>query len=371
MIRYLQIENFKSLKQVALPIEKLNLFFGMNGTGKSSVIQALLLLRQSYWSRHVRGLYGLNINGDLIQLGTSSDILCQGAEEGQLRFYIGFDKDRKIDAHFSVADNVSPSSVMKIDRINHAMVPFAEEESLFGKGFCYLGAEHIRPQNTYNAAQWDREGINPLGNHGEYAVPFLSLEGDSFRVPDELCLDSGKTNSLFDQTSAWISELSPGANIRAQSIPFEDRAKLDISYSGQRLDSASFLPVNIGFGIHYVLPLVVALLTADEHGLLLIENPESHLHPRGQSKMADLISRAAQRGTQIFCESHSDHMINGVRVAVKKGSFSSDNLSIVYFDKDENQMTKTIEIAVDSNGILSNYPKGMLDEWGIQMSALV
>lgn len=72
MIRYLQIENFKSLKKIAIPLERLNLFFGMNGMGKSSVIQTLLLLRQSYWSGHTRGLYGLYINGELIRLGDRS-----------------------------------------------------------------------------------------------------------------------------------------------------------------------------------------------------------------------------------------------------------------------------------------------------------
>ena len=59
MLHYLQIENFKSLKKVAMPLEKLNLFFGMNGMGKSSVIQSLLLLRQSYWGWSSRQLVGL------------------------------------------------------------------------------------------------------------------------------------------------------------------------------------------------------------------------------------------------------------------------------------------------------------------------
>ncbi len=69
MIRYIQIENFKSIKKVAFPVEKLNLFFGMNGMGKSSVIQSLLLLRQSYWARMVKGLPGLIVNGDLVNHG--------------------------------------------------------------------------------------------------------------------------------------------------------------------------------------------------------------------------------------------------------------------------------------------------------------
>lgn len=371
MIRYLQIENFKSLKKAAIPLEKLNLFFGLNGMGKSSVIQVLLLLRQSYWSGRTRGLYGLYINGELIRLGTSTDILCQSAEEERLRFLVGFEADRKVDVDYPYFGNPLPTGVLKVGDLSASNVPFAEEEPLFSKGFCYLGAEHIGPRNEYRVPQLDHEGINFLGNNGEFAVPFLALQGDRFQVPVELCLTSGKTNRLFDQVSAWISELSPGVKISARYMPFEERAKLDISYSGRRLDSAPFLPVNVGFGIPYVLPLVIALLTTEKNGLLMIENPESHLHPKGQARMADLIARVASRGTQVICESHSDHIINGIRIAVKEEKLSCGDLSIIYFDKDEDQVTHTVEIAVDKNGNLSDYPEGFLDEWGIQMSALL
>ena len=79
MINYMQIENFKSLKKLSLPLEKLNLFFGMNGMGKSSVIQSLLLLRQSFWENLKSNLNYLHTNGDLIRLGTGKDIFCQSA----------------------------------------------------------------------------------------------------------------------------------------------------------------------------------------------------------------------------------------------------------------------------------------------------
>ena len=369
MIKYLQIENFKSLKKIGIPVEKLNLFFGMNGMGKSSVIQTLLLLRQSFDSAHSKYLSRLVINGELIKLGTSADILCQNADDEKLRFIVGFEGSHIIDAVFPIGN--MPAGTLKTEDPQKAEIFFEKKEMLFGNAFCYLGAEHIGPLNEYTASQWNREGMNLLGNHGEYAVPFLALEGDRFRVPEALCLETGKTNRLFDQVSAWISELSPGIKISARYLPFEERAKLDISYSGQRLDSPPFTPVNMGFGIPYVLPLVVALLTSKENGLLLIENPESHLHPRGQSKMAGLIAKAAQRGTQIICESHSDHIINGIRIAVKEGIIRHDDCSVIYFDKDEEQLSYTTEIAVDQNGNLSNYPDGLLDEWGIQMSALI
>lgn len=371
MIRYLQIENFKSLQKAAIPIERLNLFFGMNGTGKSSVIQSLLLLRQSYWTRDRRKLIDLTINGDLCNLGTTADILCTEAENEKIRLVAGFEKDNRVDATFSYPKNLLPLGVMKIQNPDDALVPFADREALFGSGFCYLAADHISPMTEYSAMKWVRDSINPLGAHGEYAVPFLAVEGDTFKVPEDLCLESGKTNRLFDQVSAWMGLISPGVRVSARYVPFEEKAKLDISYVGKKLESAPFLPVNVGFGVPYVLPLLVALLTSEKEGLILIENPESHLHPKGQSAMGSLIAKVANYGAQIICESHSDHLINGIRVAVREGKLQSKDLSVIFFDQDNERLTKTFEITVDRNGTLSDYPTGLLDEWGTQMSALL
>ena len=370
MLRYLQIENFKSLKKVSMPIEKLNLFFGMNGMGKSSVIQSLLLLRQSYRGWTSRSLIGLRINGDLIKLGNSTDILCQEAEVDSIRFVTAFSGDRRTDVSFSNEMSSAQKGIMKITEPSAAEVPFADEEALFGEGFTYLAADHIEPRMEYDYSSWDMDGINPLGVRGEYAVPYLAFEGETFRVPPELCLPEGKTNHLYDQISAWMSRISPVIKIHATNEMPENRARLDISYEGQRLKSGIIKPVNVGFGIPYVLPLVLALLTAKKNGLLLIENPESHLHPKGQTVIAYLIAAVANRGTQIICESHSDHIINGIRVAVKKGQIHCEDLSVVYFDKDPDQLTRTTEIAVDRNGNLSEYPEGLLDEWGNLMAEL-
>ena len=371
MIRFLQIENFKSLKKMAIPLEKMNLFFGMNGMGKSSVIQSLLLLRQSYWAEQPRGLSKLHINGKLVKLGTFMDILCQNADTESNRFFIGFEGDRYLDVEYGLSGNTVPASILGFERYENSDNLIIEDEPLFGGNFNYLSAEHIGPKDEYDASQWNREGINPLGVKGEYAVPFLAMEGEQFRVPERLCLDTGKTDRLFDQVSAWLSELSAGVQINARYLPFEEQAKLDFNYTGKRLKSTPFKPVNVGFGIPYVLPLIVALLTSKRNGLLLIENPESHLHPRGQSRMADLIARVCCCGTQVICESHSDHIINGIRIAVKDGILSGGDVSVVFFDKDCDQVTYTTEIAVDNNGNLSDYPQGLLDEWGLQMTALI
>lgn len=368
MINYMQIENFKSIKKLSLPLENLNLFFGMNGMGKSSVIQALLLLRQSFWENYKSSVDCLYTNGEMIQLGTSKDIFCQSGDFEIIRFYVQFSAHATYDCCYKYEpDQPDSDQLMRIEKgINEDFaVP------LFSDQFSYLGAEHIGPRKQYSTENWKKTGIARLGTRGEFVVPFLALEGEKIRIPDEMCLKTGKTNRLIDQVSAWMAEISPGIRISAELLPTIEKAKLAISYSGSRLVSDAFLPVNVGFGIPYVLPLIVELLVSSEDSLLLIENPESHLHPKGQTMIAKLISLAANHGCQIICESHSDHVINGVRVAVKNGYINNKKVGVSFFSKNRNQETKVDNIYMDEKGNLSDYPLGLLDEWGILMTELI
>jgi predicted ATPase len=372
MIDYLQIENFKSLRRVSLPLGGLSLFFGMNGMGKSSVLQALLLLRQSYWWGSARNLKTLRINGNLVKLGSVSDILCQNAEEEEIRFYLKSDTGSVLDARFA-ADSASGQLTVMRERQGMTETrgePF--EQALFDwNGLYYLGADHLAPQTAYDYSGWDGEIADRLGSDGRYVVPFLAVKGSNYEVPEELRHPRTKSAYLIDQTSAWMSEISPGVRLSAITRHSLLSAELRVRYDGDILTSDDMSPVNVGFGIPYVLPTIVELLVARPDDLVILENPESHLHPRGQAAIAQLIARVAARGTQVICESHSDHIINGVRLAVKQGTIDARELLVSYFDKDEYQDTHIHHIEVDSNGVLSSYPNGLLDEWGVLMAQLL
>lgn len=358
MIRFFQIENFKSLKKTNLYLGNLNLFFGCNGMGKSSIIQALLLLRQSYCKNNT--MMDLFINGDLAKLGIAKDIFCQLAEENFLRFYLKEDEE-SFDARYSYKDPFS-------DKLQGIVEANCVANSIFKKRFVYLGAEHIGPKNSYSSVNWDGKS---LGKYGEYTVPYLAYYGEQIKVNNDLCLPGARSKSLLDQVTAWMKKISPGIRLNAIEELSTQEAYLNISYDMQKLATERISPINTGFGISYVLPIIVALLVAKEDSMLLMENPESHLHPKGQTAIAELMALVAAHGVQIICESHSDHIINGVRVAVKKKKLNHKDLVVAYFDKDENQLTHIDVIDVDSKGNLKNYPEGLLDEWGNAMTELL
>lgn len=372
MIDYLQIENFKSLRKVSLPLGRLSLFFGMNGMGKSSVLQALLLLRQSYWWGGAHNLERLRINAGLVKLGSVSDILCQNADKEELRFYIKSDDGTVLDVRFLADDTSGQPAVLS--RRHGAIATWDDiyDQTLFGlNSLYYLGANHVGPETNYDYSGWDGEVADSLGPDGRYVVPFLASNGSSFEVPPELRHPGSQSAYLIDQASAWMSEISPGVRLSATAFPSRLSAELRVRYDAEMLMTDDIKPVNVGFGIPYALPTIVELLVANPGDLVILENPESHLHPKGQVAIARLMARVAAHGVQVVCESHSDHVINGVRLAVKQGVLDPGDLLVSYFDKDAYQDTHIHHLEVDSKGALSSYPDGLLDEWGVLMAQLI
>lgn len=371
MIRYIECENFKSLRRLELPLSNLNLFFGQNGMGKSSVLQLLMLLRQSYWNNNKSHLLMLHFNGDLIELGNSREIMSQSRDTDFIRYLLTIDSDEMLEIKYI------PEVVGKINNTLKSEVIFElsdrfKRESLLSEGFIYLGAEHISPQPIYYTRKWNTSSINPFGNDGRYAIPFLALRGESYRVPTELHCNDSSSDRLVDQVDLWMEKISPGIRIRPEYNEVDETAKLWISYYDETgIGTSSYSPINTGFGIPYVLPLVIELLISNPGDLILIENPESHIHPFGQAEIARLIAKVASYGVQVFCESHSDHIINGIRVSVKNSEIDSSNVSVNYFSQNYNHETEVKTIEIDAKGALSEFPRGLLDEWGLLMSELI
>lgn len=99
--------------------------------------------------------------------------------------------------------------------------------------------------------------------------------------------------------------------------------------------------------------------------LILLENPEAHIHPAGQRMLGELIAAAGAGGAQIIVETHSDHVINGIRLAVKNGKIAKEQTRIFFFYKDiqEGYEHKMACPEMDEDGRIDIWPEGFLDEW--------
>lgn len=119
--------------------------------------------------------------------------------------------------------------------------------------------------------------------------------------------------------------------------------------------------INSGFGYSYIIPILLAALNMKD-GCLFIENPEAHLHPYAQSQlMKELVGIANRNNIQLFIESHSEHVINAIRLCTLLEDYdplTNEDVSIYFFDKD---MTIT-HLKMHSNAQMDNWPKGFFDQ---------
>ena len=236
------------------------------------------------------------------------------------------------------------------------------------------------PKNNQSVV-YDRN----IGDSGQYAAHYLEtfydeevvfeniLHPKSF-IEDKLLKKTIVNKTLINQVNLWLGEISPGINVRTTSIN-QDEVLLEYVFNQPTyVNTNRFKPENVGFGITYALPVVISLLAAKPDSLLIIENPESHIHPRGQAELGKLIALVSQNNVQIIIETHSDHILNGIRVGIKQKGLDKGKARLFYFSKvvkEQEQYSHVTDIEMDKNGTLSNEPSGLLDEWGNQLIKLL
>lgn len=362
MLTEIGVRNFKCFENQELELSNLNLFSGINSMGKSTMIQALLLLRQSEEQGSLdKGIY---LNGKYVTIGSGWDLLYRDASDETIGIEISDECGKisrryayKKDADFLAAEGAT-------DKENSS----TENFNLFQDGFCYIAADRLGPQSVYQKSYYEVWENQQLGSHGEYAVHFLQLHGDDF-VENQPVLYPGKPEkNLRAQVENWMGEITPGISLQTEDYGHSNRIGLAVRQGGNY--GEFFSALNVGFGISYVLPMVLALVKAKAGDLLILENPEAHLHPAGQRKMGELMARAAQGGVQIIVETHSDHVLNGIRISAKRELIDPAKVRLNYFSRKSERinggdtLTPLIENPVlYQDGRLSFWPDGFFDEW--------
>ena len=364
MIDSLHIENFKCFESQRFELGNLTLLTGLNGTGKSSVIQSLLLLRQSYQQRFLQRRR-LLFNGDLVQLGKAQDVCFEGAQSSEFGFCLNF-SEAQAEWRFEYRRRDADVS-RQVNPINPRVARRIYRTSLFGDNFHYLSADRVGPQPVFETSEYFVGGRRQLGIKGEYAPYFLYTFGAREIIAETLAHPTTTTETnLKNQVEAWMGEISPGIRIDLENYSSIDRINLQYNFSIGSYPTNSYRSTNVGFGITYTLPILLALLASRKDTLVLLENPEAHLHPQGQFKLGELMARAASCGIQVIVESHSDHILNGIRVAVRQKIIAPDKVRLYYLSRpaDSDQLSSKVDSpCVDEDGRIDEWPEGFFDEW--------
>lgn len=375
MIRRVHVQNFKGFDDLELILKPLTILTGLNGTGKSSVIQALLLLRQSY-QQGVLTEKMLALNGDLVHIGTGRDLFFEFADSQKEEILFELlceDKQGKERRACWNCDYEEASSALKISSSSSEVDDEIFNTSLFMDDFQYLQAERLGPRRFFDL-NFFVKAYTHLGSQGEYTTHYLQEFGDSELKPSlkNAFHAQAKSTTLRDQVEAWLGEVSPGVRINLTSNQGTDTVSLQYAFEMGSQVSSNYRATNVGFGITYTLPIIVAVLSASPGGLILLENPEAHLHPRGQAMIGKLLARAASCGIQIIVETHSDHVLNGTRVAVHDGELHSDKVQVNFFRRrEENGFAEVISPKMDRDGRIDRWPEGFFDEMDKSLEALL
>jgi predicted ATPase len=202
MIKEIFLRNFKCFESQKLQMGNLTLLAGLNGMGKSSVIQALLLLRQSY----LDGLLpetGLELNGSLVQMGAAKDVLYEDAQTDD--FEIGIKWDGGMNADF-VLQYHREADVLRIDPTLIDSKIFSK--NLFADGFHYLQAERLGPRTINAISEYQVRQRRQIGIAGEFAEHFLYVYGADDISHEKLCHPGSESKSLKSQVQSWLQEIS-------------------------------------------------------------------------------------------------------------------------------------------------------------------
>jgi len=359
----LKIKNFKCFHDVAIPVNKLSVFAGSNGSGKSTAIQALLFLRRTIehcakWEKsrfNYTEINGLNVelNGAYcLNLGNSAYILPVDSELSDVS--IGIADNDNI---FNLTYDTNTGSELWLTPKEPLINQF-ESNPLYFQEFYYLNAERIGPRLSQPIQFYDYYNV---GFKGEYTAQIISNLNYGFEVDKKRVNEDSLRGSRFEHhVNAWLDFILQGVSIIPHYDDKTHTARIEVE--NPYLKGNSVVPTNTGFGISYALPIIVSGLIAQKDRFLVVENPEAHLHPAAQSKMGYFLGVIANAGIRVIVETHSDHIINGIQIAVAKKTIAHKDVTVNFFSQQNNSQPEIVTIDMTEKGELTQWPLGFFDQ---------
>jgi predicted ATPase len=439
MLKEIRLKNFKCFREeTTFPLSTINLLTGINGRGKSTLLQSMLLMKQSV--EHNEYTNKLILNGNCVNLGTYGDLHNnESALEDKIEIYFNY-KDDETESNLNILYELEKEAKVKLvdvsysykndNKLNEYKDSLKRIEFFSTHKLCFQSShfvveydnrfkEHIQSfknpsketqllsyqlvelknllpnvefmnthlhgivlqenvlwnigikyMNFYSRTHYvaaDRLGsqeyykkINlndfiSVDKKGEnLATVLFELQKDLIKINKKLYLGDG--NELEEQVGKWLSQI------------FDTKVEIKVKDSSHTFEilftikGKQYKPTNVGFGYSYILPIIVSGLIAKEGEILIIENPEAHLHPKAQSELTKFLAKVASCGVQIFIESHSEHILNGLQVTAKQEEFeiTNEDINILYFH--DNEDTYFTQIPLKPNGKIEVWKDGFFDQ---------
>ena len=362
MFTSVSLENFKCFSsEQKFNLNKVNVFTGYNGRGKSTVFQAFLLMAQSVYDN--KSLKDLLVNGIFCKLGLFEDLIHHSGNTSEISFRFTTDGEKNNNLVFTykeLSDRKGTLSNLIVDgkgffetatqlggeelqSKNKSPQSYPEDIHAVFDNFYFVSADRLGP--TPFEVKCDLYENNPIGNSGEFRLNVLAGHRDA-----------------KEQVAKAIAEIMDGGmmSVKGDSDKEKSNDVLNLYFSSL-IDGTPVKSINCGFGYSYIIPILLAAVSMNG-GCLFVENPEAHLHPCAQSQLIKtLVSLCGRNRIQLFIETHSEHVINALRLCSLEDQYADfiySDLAMYFFDKD--MTVKPLQLEAD--GQVSEWPLGFFDQ---------
>lgn len=407
----LRLKNFKSfLDTTDVPLAPLTLIFGRNNTGKSSLLQSLLLLRQTLDAPE----YGarLNLRGPLYAAGSYFDLVHQHRSKEHVVMNFGLElapPRRRAEVELEFApDEPQPPRLVRMKVVSPGVQPlsirrgrgaggpyelFIGEKSLGGERkaefrfplnrFLPLighiagpaDVEQNRARTAARTAIWEftrtLQAIRAVGafrRQPERRYEFLGRAPDRIDAAGEYVVNAliedstrkRRRGELTKSVNRWLRQVG---KVRLLSLRRISRAARLFEVRMRDTDSGRWANLaDVGFGISQAFPVLVEGLRTPPEGLFLVQEPEIHLHPDAQLAMADFLITLVQSGRRVLAETHSEHLLLRVRQRLLRKDLAQSDVSIIYVDKTRSGASHARQLTLDELGQIKDWPGGFMEE---------
>ena len=416
MITHIRMKNFKSWKDSGeVKLAQLTGFFGTNSSGKSSLLQMLLLLKQTAEHPALDEVIFFGDEKSLVNLGGFREVIHGHKEDALLELEFGCKLGNSLTVDMIKTDSfIFETSIREANRS-----PVVEN-------LCYTIGTRARHQIVWRSGRIHYENLqNPSGNaHGRLEVKkFYGVPGSGTTTFVDIVREF---SSAFEKLFLHVYYLAPtrassqrlyrwegkhpqhlgkwgnqqidallSARVRdlkttheSEKVPIEQRVsywlqEMDLAHSFSlnwaeeqasttyevRIQKTSFSApvtlVDMGYGLTQFLPILVLCYYAPEGSTLILEQPGIHLHPKVQSQLADLlIEVVTERNLQILVESHSEHLLNRLQRRVAEEKIAADQTAL-YFCRNDEGVSEIDRLEMDEFGNIANWPENFFgDEMG-------
>lgn len=374
MLKLMRLGNFRAFDEVSVEFAPLTVLLGANSTGKSSILHALILLKQSLRGGDYR--VPLTFGGPLINLGRLKDVGWQG--KNRLLFELQWDGGQGIEFLVAPRQRVGLSTskedfrfkfddkwygLRKKDEVTPWYFSFefsrSEQVTLFGEEeearalrevnatitdfFAHL--RYVGPlREPFRETPFSGEEPESIGPDARYLIPFLKPRPD-----------------VTERIGEWLQQRGLAAGVEVR-----ETARGSGRWAAYILEEEEGRRINLadtGFGYSQLIPVLAELYGAPEGSLILVEQPELHLNPRLAVWMGDVLFSAINEGKAVLAETHSEHIVLRLRRRVAEGVLPADRLALYFASRSlEDGKSYLSHINLDEAGQpLEKWPEGF---WG-------